>query len=76
MASTTKRSFVKALTWRVLSIISSTAFILAVTGSVQFAGYMLAFDCTVMTGLYFIHERLWKRTRWGKYEDNDVDTKD
>ena len=72
MASSHKRSFVKALTWRLLSIGATTVFVLTVTGRVDFAAYMLAFDCTVMTGMYFVHERLWKRTRWGKYkEDND-----
>jgi adenylylsulfate kinase len=73
MASSHKRSFVKALTWRLLSIAVTTGFVLAVTGRVDFAAYMLAFDCTVMTGLYFVHERLWKRTRWGKYEEGNDD---
>lgn len=68
MASSHKRSFVKALTWRVLSIVVTTGFVLLVTGRIDFAAYMMAFDCTVMTGLYFVHERLWKRTRWGKYD--------
>lgn len=73
MASSHKRSFVKALTWRLLSIAVTTGFVLAVTSRVDFAAYMLAFDCTVMTGLYFVHERLWKRTRWGKYEESKDD---
>lgn len=70
MASTHTRSLVKAVTWRLLSIATTTVFVLLVTGRVDFAAYMLAFDCTVMTGLYFVHERLWKRTRWGKVKED------
>ncbi len=67
MASTKTRSFVKALSWRTLSTAATTAFVWLMTGKVSFALGVLAFDVTLMTLLYYIHERAWKNISWGKY---------
>ncbi len=67
MASTNTRSIVKALTWRAFSIIISALFIYLLTGRVTFALAMLLFDLLLMTPAYYLHERIWKRVKWGKY---------
>lgn len=67
MASTKARSFVKALVWRALSVTITSAFVWVMTRRLEFALAMLAFDMLVMTGLYYLHERVWKNVSWGKY---------
>jgi uncharacterized membrane protein len=67
MASTKARSMTKALTWRTMSTVATTLFVWLVSGRLSVAALVLAFDVTVMTGLYYAHERLWKAITWGKY---------
>lgn len=67
MASTNARSLTKAITWRGMSVAVTTCFVWLVTGSISFAMYVMAFDLTFMTGLYYAHERLWKAVKWGKF---------
>lgn len=67
MPSTLKRSWTKAITWRATSTGLTTLFVYLMTHEVQFAVGVLVFDVFVMTGVYFLHERIWKTTKWGKY---------
>jgi len=60
-----KRSITKSITFRVLVIISDMVIITAVTHS-----YGVAFGVTVATNvgstiLYYLHERVWAKIRWG-----------
>jgi len=67
MASTFARSFVKGISWESITLILTTIAVYIVYGnfldSLLFA-FVLTF---IKIGLYFIHERIWKRIRWGKY---------
>ena len=62
------RSLVKTITWRLTG--SGSTFLISwiITGSVAIAGTILGIHFFINTLLYYIHERLWNKIRWGKNE--------
>ena len=62
---TTKRSLVKALTYRVFIVCLDFIVIYIMTRKVEVAlGFMIVSNVYTTVG-YFLHERLWARIRWG-----------
>jgi len=60
-----RRSVVKAVTYRVLIVCLDFLTIYLFTGAVRIAiGFMIVSNIYT-TIVYFIHERLWARIRWG-----------
>ncbi len=60
-----KRHLAKAVTYRVFGS-GATAFIAFVaTGDAAIGASIGALDSVVKIGLYYVHERLWYRVRWG-----------
>ncbi|MBR9702765.1 hypothetical protein GOV10_01900 [Candidatus Woesearchaeota archaeon] len=57
MTSTGKRSIVKALTWQMSGLI----ILYLMTGSLTLSFTYL----TIRICMYFIHERMWQRVKWG-----------
>jgi len=58
MASTKTRSLTKAIIWEALGLL----LLVALTGQWQLSvGYV-----ALRVILYFLYERAWKLTRWGK----------
>ena len=65
-AERTKRSIVKALTYRVLIVCLDFLFVYIFTHKVEVAlGFMLVSNVYTTVG-YFVHERIWARIQWGK----------
>jgi uncharacterized membrane protein len=65
-APSTKRSVVKALTYRVFIVCLDFLFIYLFTHKVDVAlGFMVVSNVYTTVG-YFLHERLWARIGWGK----------
>lgn len=66
-----RRTIAKALTWRLLALITTTVIALAITGQAEFAlGIGLA-DSVVKLGLYYGHERAWNRIGFGQPKPPD-----
>ena len=64
----TRRSVVKAVTYRLLIMCLDFATIYAFTGAVRTAvGFMIASNIYT-TVAYFFHERLWAKLTWGVVE--------
>jgi len=60
------RSFAKVITWRI--IMATQYFLLGwwATGSMA-SGVGLAGVTTIInSGIYYLHERVWNKSRWGK----------
>ena len=60
------RSFVKAVSWRVLGSIDT--FILGMIftgGSARIAGAIAGTEVITKIVLFYFHERLWSLVRWG-----------
>lgn len=60
------RSLVKALTFRVLILISDSVIIFAITRRYDITLSVIFFSNLFSTVLYFIHERIWNKVHWGK----------
>jgi uncharacterized membrane protein len=63
-----KRSLVKTVSWRLTG--SSATFLIAyaMTGDFAVAGVIGVMQMISNTVLYYFHERLWNRIKWGKTE--------
>jgi uncharacterized membrane protein len=62
---TTKRSLVKALTYRAVIIVLDFAVIFLLTGRVDVALGFMVISNIYTTVAYFVHERIWNKIRWG-----------
>jgi adenylylsulfate kinase len=60
------RSIAKALSWRITALIVTGVLVLLITGSLEFAAAVGAADTLLKIGLYYLHERIWVRSRFGR----------
>ena len=60
------RSVVKALTWRVLALVVTTAVVWVVTGKPRLAISIGVLDTIIKLAVYYAHERCWLKVRFGK----------
>lgn len=67
MASTYQRSLVKGIIWEIISFIVTAIIVYLFYGSIG-TSIRFSFILTVIKiPFFFIHERLWKKVKWGKY---------
>ena len=66
MIDSKKRSFTKAVSWKVLGffILSLVAFI--ITGSIKQTSFVAIVYHLLMLCLFMLHERVWNKIKWGK----------
>jgi uncharacterized membrane protein len=62
---TTKRSLVKAFTYRVVIIVLDFSVIYLLTGRVDVALGFMIISNIYTTVAYFVHERIWNKIGWG-----------
>jgi uncharacterized membrane protein len=66
LKDTFKRSIVKSIGYRLIIIILDFTTVYIFTGKVNVAiGFMLVSNAYT-TVVYFLHERIWDRIKWGK----------
>ncbi len=65
---TTRRSIAKALSWRFLATLITTAIVYVVTGKGEFAAGIGLADTAIKLFVYIGHERVWNRIRYGRKE--------
>lgn len=61
------RSAIKAITYRILSIIIDSAIAYTVTKSVKQTAILVLISNSISILMYFLHERAWNRVHWGKH---------
>tara|TARA_B100001013_G_scaffold223791_1_gene136871 strand:+ start:231 stop:482 length:252 start_codon:yes stop_codon:yes gene_type:complete len=66
MADTKIRSALKALTWRVIATLTTTVIVLILTSELHLALTAGALDISLKLIFYYLHERSWDVTSWGK----------
>ncbi len=66
---TPRRSFAKALSWRVFATVITAAIVYGATGELEFAASIGLADTAVKLGVYFLHERLWNRIPYGRVRE-------
>lgn len=66
MSDTTNRSLVKAISWRITG--SGATFLISflISGNFTIAGSIATIQLVANTILYFVHERVWNRIKWGQ----------
>jgi uncharacterized membrane protein len=62
---TTKRSMVKAITYRVVIVVPDFTVIYLLTRRVDVAVGFTVISNIYTTVAYFAHERIWNRIQWG-----------
>jgi uncharacterized membrane protein len=62
---TTKRSLVKAITYRIVIIVLDFSVIYLLTGRTDVAIGFMVISNIYTTAAYFIHERIWNKIKWG-----------
>lgn len=60
------RSVVKALSWRVVGTIDTLVVSYILTGKISLAASIASVDFLTKLVLYFFHERIWNKIKWGK----------
>ncbi len=65
-ADTQARSIVKAITYRILIVISIFVISLLTTGRLDVAASITGITAITGTIIYYLHERVWSMIRWGR----------
>ena len=68
---TRRRSLAKALSWRLLGVIITTTIAFVMTRELTFAMEIGALDTVIKLAVYFAHERIWQRIKYGKVDSPD-----
>jgi uncharacterized membrane protein len=63
---TKRRSFAKAVSWRVIATLITAAIVYAFTGEAKFAATVGVSDSALKFLLYFLHERTWNSVAYGR----------
>ncbi len=66
------RSFVKAVSWRILGSLDTFIWSLIMTGSLGIAGSIAGFEVASKIFLFYFHERLWDLVPWGRRKQSRV----
>jgi uncharacterized membrane protein len=60
-----KRTILKTITFRIIATITTMILILIFTGNLALAGAVGSIDMVAKIVIYYIHERVWNKTKWG-----------
>lgn len=63
-----KRHLAKAITYRLAGSTVTAGVAYALSGSVEIGAALGVADTVVKVALYYAHERLWYRIKWGVHE--------
>lgn len=59
------RSLIKAISWRIVGTMDTVLISWWIAGDFTVAFSIGAFELITKTILYFFHERIWTRVKWG-----------
>ena len=60
------RSFIKAVSWRMVGTIDTFIISFFVTGKVSLAGGIASIEIVTKIMIYYLHERAWAIVPWGQ----------
>ena len=61
-----RRSLLKSITWRVVAVLVTFLVGAIMTGNIEFALSLSLVSNLVNFILYYLHERVWLRIKWGR----------
>jgi uncharacterized membrane protein len=62
------RSLMKAISWRLVGSLDTFILTMLVTGRLRYAVSIAGVEALTKIALYYVHERVWRRVRWGRLE--------
>ena len=68
------RSLAKAVSWRVIGSLDTFILSLVVTGNGKYAVSIASVEALTKIGLYYVHERIWRKVRWGRLDPPSAQT--
>jgi uncharacterized membrane protein len=63
---TNSRSLAKAISWRITGTADTFIISWLITGHVALAGGIAVTELVTKVFLYWLHERIWNKFKWGK----------
>lgn len=63
------RSLAKAISWRITGTVDTFIISFFVTGEVTLAGAIALTEVITKIFLYWAHERVWNKIKWGKQNE-------
>ena len=63
---TNKRSVIKAISWRALASFATFVISYVMSGDITVATGIASVQVVVNLLLYYFHERVWNKIRWGR----------
>jgi uncharacterized membrane protein len=69
MAEKHYRSVTKAVSWRIAGSIDTLIISFLITGKLKWAFTISGVELFTKVFLYYVHERIWQKIKWGKIAD-------
>jgi uncharacterized membrane protein len=66
LSDTASRSIAKTISWRLTGSFATFGISYLITGDLTISSSIAVIQITVNTLLYFLHERIWNKIRWGR----------
>ena len=63
---TRKRTLAKTIAFRIIATITTIVLVLIFTGDYALAGTIGALDVISKLIIYYFHERVWHKVKWGR----------
>lgn len=68
MSDTHSRSLAKAISWRITGTLDTFIISFLITGELALAGAIAFTEVVTKVILYWLHERVWNKIKWGRTE--------
>ena len=69
MGSTPERSFIKGICWEIISFILTLLVVYILYKNILLSLKITIILTIIKIPIYFIHERIWKKIKWGKIKN-------
>ena len=66
MSDLNKRTVAKTISWRITGSASTFLISFLISGNFAVASSIALIQITANTILYFVHERIWNKIKWGQ----------
>ena len=70
MGSTPERSFIKGICWEIISFLLTLLVVYLLYRNILLSLKITIILTLIKIPLYFIHERVWKKIKWGKIKSD------
>ena len=66
------RSLIKAVSWRFFGSLDTFVLSMIFTGNAKYAVSIATAEAVTKIALYYVHERIWRRVKWGRLEAKEA----